>query len=308
VFGAISSSGPVEAQLNFEGYNIVVGNSLGAPIVGGSPACVSAVQAAFQALNNLTAAPSQLPMLQDRFNTCTPLVNASNLDLLNFIGTVAGNFQGVVQYNNLYPTRFLNVSQVCQIMLQPATDAVSNLANFTLQANKGECLDFSWADVIAGLSNTTADPASNERQWYWQTCTEFGYYQTCDANTTCPFKSPAALDLSLQVGLCTQVYGVEPATTAARIAFSNQYYGGNQPAGDRIVYVNGSIDPWHWLSVLASIPGSDQSAIYIPGTAHCANMHASQPSDPEPLKQARVQIQNTISSWLQLARQQQAVA
>jgi len=38
VHGSIASSAPVEAVVNFEGYNDVVAKSLSDPIVGGSPA------------------------------------------------------------------------------------------------------------------------------------------------------------------------------------------------------------------------------------------------------------------------------
>ena len=53
--------------------------------------------------------------------------------------------------------------------------------------------------------------------------------------------------------------------------FTNDYYGANQPSGTRIVFVNGSVDPWHALSVLRDL-SKTETAIYIPGTAHCANM------------------------------------
>ena len=36
MYGAIASSSPVRAQVNFEGYNNVVAHSLGDPIVNGS--------------------------------------------------------------------------------------------------------------------------------------------------------------------------------------------------------------------------------------------------------------------------------
>ncbi len=42
--------------------------------------------------------------------------------------------------------------------------------------------------------------------------------------------------------------------------------GGLDMAGTRIVMPNGSIDPWHALSILESNPGI--VAIYINGTAH----------------------------------------
>ena len=37
-----------------------------------------------------------------------------------------------------------------------------------------------------------------------------------------------------------------------QIAFSNGYYGGDAPAGSRILFPNGNVDPWHGLGVNVS--------------------------------------------------------
>ena len=52
------------------------------------------------------------------------------------------------------------------------------------------------------------------------------------------------------------------------------------------MFAAGSIDPWHALSILHDI-GQEERAIFIQGTAHCANMHSDQPSDPPQLKKAK---------------------
>jgi mannitol-1-phosphate/altronate dehydrogenase len=50
--------------------------------------------------------------------------------------------------------------------------------------------------------------------------------------------------------------------------------------------ISGSIDPWHALSVLGD-ESATEIAIYITGTAHCANMSSGKPGDPQSLKDAR---------------------
>ena len=54
-----------------------------------------------------------------------------------------------------------------------------------------------------------------------------------------------------------------------------------------VFHFAGSIDPWHWLSILKNEPMLDIYSVYIDGTAHCANMAAAKESDPVALKQAR---------------------
>lgn len=51
VWGAFSTSSPVEAIADFTGYNDVVSASLSSSLVGGSPACLTAVKAAFQVID-----------------------------------------------------------------------------------------------------------------------------------------------------------------------------------------------------------------------------------------------------------------
>jgi hypothetical protein len=58
------------------------------------------------------------------------------------------------------------------------------------------CLDVSYADSIAQLRDTSAAAAGvGYRQWVYQTCTEFGYFQTSDSGTDRPASQPRALPL-----------------------------------------------------------------------------------------------------------------
>lgn len=75
-------------------------------------------------------------------------------------------------------------------------------------------------------------------------CALYRFYQTCDADTDCPFSHLQTL--ASNTDLCWDAFGVAGPQTSNRIDFTNDYYGGNRPAGTRIVFVDGSIDPWHW--------------------------------------------------------------
>lgn len=135
-----------------------------------------------------------------------------------------------------------------------------------------------------------------ERQWYYQTCTEFGYYQTTDSPQQ-PFGS--LITLSYLTKLCSVAFGISPESIAQSVASTNEYYGGKKllPNASAIVFPNGSIDPWHALSITANV-SSSLTAIFIPGTAHCANMYPPAPSDPPALSQAREEISHILGSWL----------
>ena len=75
-------------------------------------------------------------------------------------------------------------------------------------------------------------------------------------------------------------------------------YGGLSPSVTNVVFVHGSLDPWHALGITNDLSPSSR-AILIPGTAHCANLYPPSEDDPEPLTEARTKIGNLIASWIQ---------
>merc|ERR1712122_236422 len=86
-----------------------------------------------------------------------------------------------------------------------------------LGENGEECLDHTYETFIAQLKDINCRGSFCWRPWIWQTCTEFGWYQTTNQESG--------------------VYG------------SNIEYGGMNPDVDNVVFVHGTIDPWHAMGV-----------------------------------------------------------
>uniref|UniRef100_A0A4W3GJE0 Thymus-specific serine protease-like n=1 Tax=Callorhinchus milii TaxID=7868 RepID=A0A4W3GJE0_CALMI len=161
------------------------------------------------------------------------------------------------------------------------------------------CVDNSYQNSLTRLRSSAFRPYGvGLRQWYYQTCTEFGYYQTCE-DPSCPFSR--RLTLRSQLDVCREVFGIKPESAGSAVGFTNDYYGADRPKFTRILFVNGNIDPWHALSVTTN-QSSSELAIVINGTAHCANMLPPEPEDPASLRQAR-KIDDQVGKWLALARQ-----
>ncbi|GCB75718.1 hypothetical protein scyTo_0017378 [Scyliorhinus torazame] len=98
------------------------------------------------------------------------------------------------------------------------------------------CVDNSHRNVLEQLRSTEVKPFGvGVRQWYYQTCGEFGYYQTCE-DKGCPFSR--WLTLRSQVNICAQVFGIDPGSVQAGVNFTNDYYGADHPASSRIIFVN----------------------------------------------------------------------
>ncbi len=181
------------------------------------------------------------------------------------------------------------------------------------------------------------------RQWVYQTCTEFGFYQSTDSpnqpfsgfplpwvcsrvifvswglfvcslqmhegfSFSFAFIKTNNFDLfsfSYHLQQCADIYNLSTSLDDA-IQQTNEEYGGYDIRTTRIVFPNGSIDPWHALGVTRDIT-SDLLAVFIKGlshlhlhlflccaeshwlwslsgTAHCANMYpgpSARPSSAE---------------------------
>ncbi|XP_044290683.1 thymus-specific serine protease-like [Varanus komodoensis] len=299
VFAAVASSAPVRAQLDFTGYDKVVAASLVNPVVGGSRECLEAVAEAFFAVESLVHA-GQLARLAKDFHSCQALQGMD--DSVFLLSNLADYFMGAVQYDGEGASEWGSVASVCAVMtnasIGSAYQRLITVNSIFLHRLLALCLDSSYAAWLETLRSTQVLESSMMRQWLFQTCTEFGYYQTCE-DSSCPFSR--LLTLANELRICSAVYNVSASSVREAVTFTNDYYGADHPKASRVLFVNGDIDPWHVLSVLQNQTRSER-AILISGTAHCADMLASTPSDPLPLVQAREQISAQVGQWLELAR------
>lgn len=297
VFGAVASSAPVQAQTNFEGYNEVVAQSLADAAVGGSQQCTDQVVEAFHRIDSMILTNHTIQLEKD-FLSCGSLSEQN--DQMVFVNNLAGTFMGTVQYNNKLPG--YNIKNLCKLMTK-SHNSYQNLQLVNKMAMKlanQSCVDNSYSTFLSQFNNQTVDRAAGGpgiRQWTWQTCSQFGYYQTCDEGTSCPFSRFMTLESNLAI--CREIFKISQSSVPDFVEFTNEYYGGNQPRGTRILFVNGSIDPWHFLSVLKSDESLDDIAVFINGTAHCADMASDRSTDPQSLKDARLVIQKEVHAWLQ---------
>ena len=135
------------------------------------------------------------------------------------------------------------------------------------------------------------------RQWTYQTCVEFGFYQTSDLPTQ-PFGH--YFDTDYFVRQCADIFGtgLDSDLVEQSVDVTNNFYGGLKPALRKVVFPNGSIDPWHALGVLKDL-GSDVRAYLINGTSHCADMRSDNFMDSPQLKQTRLNIAKAIGEFIQ---------
>ncbi|XP_029026804.1 thymus-specific serine protease isoform X2 [Betta splendens] len=309
VYGAVASSAPVKAQLDFSAYSNVVGASLANEAVGGSEKCVAAVRGAFAAVERVLTRGDVRQLAADF--RCCQVPDAAD-DQVELMQSLADIVMGTVQYNE--EGVLMSIRELCSVMTNSSstrdgrTEAdtygrLVQLAQMYRSSGEEACLDVSREKAVKDLMNTVHSMRRAERQWTYQTCTEFGFYQTCE-EAACPFSGMLTLQMDTQ--LCPLLFAVSQHSLPARVAFTNTHYGGDSPHTHRILYVNGGIDPWKALSVLPDRTGAHDGALIIfsEDTAHCADMMSGRVTDRRSLRKARQEIEGLVSTWLKAAAQE----
>ena len=107
--------------------------------------------------------------------------------------------------------------------------------------------------------------------------------------------------LSFYTQQCQDIFGPKFNQSAIEegIKWTEINYGGRNISEDtkNIVFPNGSIDPWHALSILQSV-NAYVTAIFIKGTSHCADMEPPSEEDPPDLVRAREMISYKVGAFL----------
>jgi len=305
IYGSVASSAPVRAKLNFEEYLDVVTNSI-KRFTSTGEACLAAIKSATRVIERNLLFPQGPEMLEKKFKTCDPL-SAYTHDIKVLFETLAGNFMGVTQYDES-PNNRLSLEKACKILTDKeygmtAFDRYANLSQAFLKESGNDCLDASYDYYLEDLRRTDWDYHRNDamRQWTWQTCTEFGYYQTSDSPEQ-PFGNHLGIRFSLND--CKKAYGLDyddfkEEVLRSRVMETNANYGGDDIEVSRVIFVNGNKDPWHVLGVLKKKnPKSPYEVIVINGTSHCDDMRQSLPTDSPQLKMARKHIADILAKWI----------
>ncbi|KAH8318461.1 hypothetical protein KR067_002148 [Drosophila pandora] len=302
IYGSISSSGPLLAEVDFKEYFEVVKASLASY----KPDCVEAVTRSFAQVEILLKHMIGQRNLDEKFKTCTPIKDSieNPLDIANFFENLAGNFAGVVQYNkDNSPHATITIDDICDVMLNttigPPVTRLGVVNGMLLKESNTTCLDYKYDKMVADMKNVSWDSetAKGMRQWTYQTCNEFGFYQTSE-NKSDTFGDRFGVDFFIRQ--CMDVFSesMDAKYLQQAVAQTNKHYGALKPETTNVLYVHGSIDPWHALGLVKSA-NSATPTIYIDGTAHCANMYEPAKSDPPQLVAARNKITKYLAKLLE---------
>jgi pimeloyl-ACP methyl ester carboxylesterase len=271
--GALASSGPVQADLDFSKYDHHVAKMAG-------PACLAAVQKVVAELEVAVQNPATFEAAKTEFN-------ASILrDPEDFLYLIADTGAAAVQYGMREQFCSLVQSKGRAGYAQAAgmvAGLFGNLANMSAQAAESSSLE--------GQTG-----AIGMRQWFYQSCTEFGYWQNAWPDAAESARSPR-INPAYHARLCDRLFGMK---TPANVEATNaKYYAPLlQPSTTHILFTNGSEDPWMNLSITDANKNHVNPNVatkVMAGAAHCDDLGWRSSTD---IDAAKALFLNLANQWV----------
>ncbi|XP_054156706.1 putative serine protease K12H4.7 [Oppia nitens] len=286
VAGSVASSAPVQVRYEFKEYLGVDSQSLGTE-------CTNQVREAFKQIEDQLKTSQGCQLLTKQFNLCTPM-NGTDLDSVhNLKFNLIVPLGMAAQYDGQIP---LSVGKVCAMMMTNVSikQPVERLASVQSEYLSGKCLDYDWIKYVNQLKETSKTAPLVRAG----TCTELAFFITTGLEDS-PF-GRNSVPVDYWTKQCTDVFGNEftPESIKKAVDKFNAGYGGFKPNVTNVVFPNGSVDPWHALSVLNDLNNSTR-AVYINGTSHGSDMVQTKPTDPQVLTDARLAIEKQLHLFLQ---------
>lgn len=191
-----------------------------------------------------------------------------------------------------------NIERLCKYMEDMHSGA--NTTSFDVlamvaskQRTSDQCLEVDWDKTLVELSKPVVTD-DGWRSWLWQTCSEFGFYQTCE-DEFCPYATSFHM-VDMDLEMCEVAFNV--TDVYENVEASIDYFGGlDMNGGSRVLFVNGDVDPWSALGLLNSTDHG-LPAITVPGASHHAWTHSIRKTDSKEIEDARKFIYSTVIGWL----------
>ncbi|EAR93700.2 serine carboxypeptidase S28 family protein (macronuclear) [Tetrahymena thermophila SB210] len=209
--------------------------------------------------------------------------NAEHLNNGEFLYFYTDIFTGMVQYGSR--------TVLCNQTLNYPTieQQYQSILNYTKENNVTVNYYGSYY-----LRNDTYDPENDgSRQWTWQYCTEFGFFQTCSNPQTGSRSTEVNLDMF--TNFCKQSFTQDIFPNPSRV---NIQYGGVNLKATNLILTNGIEDPWRWAGLQQSSGDIVSYLIDCDDCAHCVDLYTPKETDALVLKQTREKIVEHFSQWI----------
>ena len=164
-----------------------------------------------------------------------------------------------------------------------------------------ECTTLNWNGTLDYIADPVRGMVGGLRSWMWQTCTEFGFYQTCKQGTNCPY-GKGFHPLEHDFERCSKAFGIQKEEVQESVRQTLEYYGDKKlKGGSRILSVNGDVDPWSTLARTNDTTHDPLLPVYnVVGASHHFWTNPVKETDGPSEQKARDFIHQTMTEWLGL--------
>ncbi|KAJ8924288.1 hypothetical protein NQ315_007081 [Exocentrus adspersus] len=294
VIGALASSAPIwmfKDQNPCSSFYKIVTDDFATL---GSELCRDTIEKSWKSIRSYTQNSTGKQTLSSIWNFCEPLETDEDINTL--IEWLVDIYVVLAETNYPYPTNFVvplpgnPVKEFCTVIDDTASDA-----QFDIQVLVAIGL------AMQVYTNYTKDVECNQLKpsspqlgyygWYFQECTEM-VMPFCSEDTDM-FEN---FDYDFQAFSedCYKTYGVRPRSEEVPLL---EYGDKDLSTAKNIIFSNGLLDPWSGYGVLTNVT-PDIIAIAIPEAVHHSDLRASDPKDPESVKEARLIEIHHIKKWL----------
>lgn len=270
--GALASSAPVLPDANFSEYDRHVARMAGRT-------CASVANKVIAGVENEIVSDEGFLAAKERFSAQTLSRRDDFLYLLSDIASAA------IQYGMR--------DDFCA-----ALEAKGEAGYVEMKARVdklfGDFADYS-AEAAENIDVLKHSGGLGMRQWFYQSCTEYGYWQNADPSESMRSKQ---INANYHDELCHRLFGMAKIGSVNNIL--KKFYEPllNPINVSRILYTNGVVDPWSNLSITTengNHVNPNTEALVIPGASHCSDLGLGGTAE---VMAAKSHFQSVLSNWL----------
>jgi pimeloyl-ACP methyl ester carboxylesterase len=286
VVGAISSSGVVNSIYDFYMYMEQIKLDLSKI---SSADCFSIIKSVTTYATNIITSGTAAEKAALK-TAC----GASFLSDKDFMMYFTDTYVGYIQYSNRVG--------MCSMMVKNVgskSDMNDKLKEWTnIGALNGEApADY----LVTKESITDIDFKSSSRQWLYQTCTAFSWFQTGHNGNELRY---AGIDMDYYFSICDRAYGVKlrPDTNHTNILMGSvdilKYV-------SNVMFQNGGDDPWQWCGLREdkTIPERNVQVTLVKcdDCGHCIDLKTPSSSNPKEIVSVQASITAAVKKWVGLS-------
>ncbi|EAR86585.1 serine carboxypeptidase S28 family protein (macronuclear) [Tetrahymena thermophila SB210] len=270
--GAHASSAVVNAIMDFQQYDYQIYTSTSLS----GPECPIKIQKFNEIVEEIL---TQNGEAAQNLKTLFKAQNLQNDDFLSYFGDL---WAGMVQYGKRTVLCDLFAPDTFGEQLKLVVDYAITQGNQPVDGYDTQ-----------SLTNTTYVANESGRQWTWQVCTYFGWFQS--ANQVQPMRS-RTVNLQFYQNQCNVAF--QNFQNFPKSDLVNTFYGGANLQAFNIVFTNGVEDEWQWASI--RYPQGNMDAIISNCTdcGHCVEFRYPKPEDSPQLQQTRASLIQHYTKWI----------